>query len=339
MNLLLSRRGDYVVRSAICLARAYDEGGEKDGWRKIREVVSEMGVPRSFASQVLSDLVHAGLVTSKAGKDGGYRLARSPESVRLIELVEAAEGELSGDRCALGEGPCGGESRCPLHDTWVAATAGWRDTLFRATLAEILERDRSLECGTYVVPTDSHRSGGAVTVEDSVQVEIPAPGLAARLADSETWLGKLAHEAHTEGEAARVRLGPAGASWLAKEVELRLGKPVVEGSSVRLPLSWQATGVSGLFPRLSGEMTVRSIDPERSELKIEGRYRPPLGRTGQRLDDALLGHLARATIRSFLRRVARAAEDLEPLGRSAGMPAVSTVGPAAPSTPMADREE
>jgi len=64
----LSKRGDYVVRSALSLARAWPAGES----RKIREVVAEMGVPRTFASQILADLVRAGLATSKSGKDGDF---------------------------------------------------------------------------------------------------------------------------------------------------------------------------------------------------------------------------------------------------------------------------
>jgi len=75
MNLLLSKRGDYVVRSALSLARAYNEGS----LRKIREVVADVGVPQTYASQILSDLVNSGIAESKAGKEGGYKLTREPK--------------------------------------------------------------------------------------------------------------------------------------------------------------------------------------------------------------------------------------------------------------------
>jgi len=52
VNLTLSKRGDYVIRAALALARAYPSGG----YRKIREVVAEMDVPSTFASQILADL-------------------------------------------------------------------------------------------------------------------------------------------------------------------------------------------------------------------------------------------------------------------------------------------
>lgn len=155
MNMTLSKRGDYVVRSALCLARAYDDGG----YRKIREVVAEMGVPPTFASQILGELVRADIAVSRAGRDGGYRLTRPPEQINLLEIIEAGEGLLHAERCALGEGPCRWEQVCPLHETWQAATAALRQTLAEVDLATIATRDEALEAGTYPLPTDSHRAG------------------------------------------------------------------------------------------------------------------------------------------------------------------------------------
>lgn len=150
---MLSRRGDYVVRSAICLARGY----EASETRKLREVVAEMKLPSTFAPQILADLVRAGLATSRAGKDGGYRLTRSPVSISVLEVVEAGEGPLRPERCALGEGPCRWEAVCPVHDTWVAATTALREVLASTTLADLVRRDREIDSGAYLVPAGSHR--------------------------------------------------------------------------------------------------------------------------------------------------------------------------------------
>ncbi len=163
MNMTLSKRGDYVVRSALCLAHAY-EGGS---FRKIREVVSSMEVPQTFASQILADLVRAQLATSKAGKDGGYRLSRPPAEITMLEIIEAGEGPLRAERCALGNGPCHWDFVCPLHETWVGATAALRDTLAKATLATLVANDEALKAGTYLIPTDSHRQGASSITKKS----------------------------------------------------------------------------------------------------------------------------------------------------------------------------
>lgn len=305
MNLTLSKRGDYVVRSAICLARAYESGQPK----KLREVSAEMDVPRTFVSQILGDLVRAGLATSAFGKDGGYRLARAPGETTLLEVVEAAEGPLAPERCALGDGPCRWEAVCPLHETWGSVTLSLRGVLAAVTLATLADRDRAIEAGTYPVPADAHRlASAAVAVADSVQVELPAPAVATRLRSEGSWLAPFA-EAASGSEATRVRVGPGGPAWLGKIVAVRLGEPSGTDEALVVPLIWEATGPAGLFPRLEGELRLSAVDPERSELGLSGHYRPPLGRAGHVIDEALLARVARATVRSFLRRVAHALEE------------------------------
>ncbi|MDA8196210.1 MAG: Rrf2 family transcriptional regulator [Actinomycetota bacterium] len=158
MNVVLSKRGDYVVRAAIVLARAFP----LDEARKIREVVVASAIPTSFAPAVLSDLVRAGLALSRAGRSGGYRLSRSPSSITLLEVVEAGEGEIHSELCAMGNGPCHWSSVCPLHESWKGALNSFRAMLANSSLQEVADRDRRLEDGTYPIPVDSHRSHSIV---------------------------------------------------------------------------------------------------------------------------------------------------------------------------------
>jgi Rrf2 family protein len=155
----LSKRGDYVIRSAIALARSLED----DAYLKIRELVTESKVPRSYAAEILNDLVRAELATSRAGRDGGYRLCRPASAISILEVIEAAEGPLRGDRCALAGGPCHWDAVCPLHETWSAATGALRNVLSKTTLAELVARDRQIEAGEYEVPADSHRGAKSRT--------------------------------------------------------------------------------------------------------------------------------------------------------------------------------
>ena len=316
MNLRLSKRGDYVVRSAICLACAYESALPK----KLREVSAEMGIPRTFVSQILGDLVHAGLAVSSFGKDGGYRLARPPVEVSLLEVVEAGEGPLAPGTCTLGDGPCKWEAVCPLHESWGAATSALRGELAATNLSDIAGRARAIEAGTYPVPGDAHRRAAlTVSVADSVQVELAAPVVAARLRAGGSWLASHVEIASAEGEASRVRVGPGGPAWLGKTVAVHLGEPEGTDEALVIPLTWEATGPTGLFPRLEAELRLSALDPERAELALSGRYRPPLGRAGQVLDETLLTHVAGATVRSFLRRLARTLEEVPAARRRALM--------------------
>ena len=139
MNLSLSRRGDYVVRAAMCLATAHGSGR----LCTLRQVSEEMTVPRTFVPQILSDLVRSGLAISTPGAHGGYRLARPPSEVRLLEVVEAGEGPLVFSGCVRGDHPCSGRAVCPLQETWTEASARLRSSLESTTLADLVRRDQA----------------------------------------------------------------------------------------------------------------------------------------------------------------------------------------------------
>ncbi len=305
MRLKLSKRGDYVVRSAIALANGYGLPAPK----KLRQISVEMGVPRTFVSQILGDLVQAGIATSFFGANGGYRLTRAPEEITLLDVVEAGEGPLESDTCVLGDEPCHWESVCPLHETWSSATAAMRAELAATTLATLVERDRAIAAGTYNVV--GHRQAPSHAVEAAHHFSEGALDLdeVGDLDAGGNWLAPHSEAARADGEELVVRVGPGGPGWFAKTVSVHLGD-ALDGEGVTvIPLTWEATGPSGLFPRLEGQLRVREVDAERTEVNFTGRYRPPLGRAGQALDDVVLARVARATIRSLLRRVAGALEE------------------------------
>ena len=313
MNMTLSKRGDYVMRSAISLARAYPAGAP----RKIREVVADTEVPQSFASQILADLVRAGLAMSKAGREGGYRLARPPSEISVLEVIEAAEGPLRAERCALGEGPCRWEKVCPLHETWTAATVALRELLARTTLAELAVRDAAIEAGSYAVPVDAHRAHPvAVSVCDEVQVELGAIDVHAALAKIASRLAPLivASSGKTAGGDAEVTSGHRGRKAPRVEASLVPAGPVAADSAgANYLLAWQTVG-SAAGSSLEADLSVLPVDPQRCELRVEGNWR-------QRFDSAApiersdLERLARETLRSFLRRLARTLEETPGGGR------------------------
>jgi Rrf2 family protein len=130
MRLELSKRGDYAVRAMLALA---DGGGLLTGGR----IAHQTGIPVSFLPQVMGGLVHAGLVEGLQGRTGGYRLARDPETISLLSIVEAAEGDSRRTTCILRGGPCGIDGTCRVHGAFYAAQEALLAELAGATLASL----------------------------------------------------------------------------------------------------------------------------------------------------------------------------------------------------------
>ena len=89
-------------------------------------------------SKVLKPLARAGLVTSFRGASGGYRLARPPSQISLIDIVEAIEGRLNMTECSSEHSYCEHESHCGVQGHWRRINDVISDTLRGMSLAEML---------------------------------------------------------------------------------------------------------------------------------------------------------------------------------------------------------
>ncbi len=135
MKLALGKKGDYSVRAVLDLARHY-----RKGRRKAHQIALSMRIPDSYLVRVLADLVRSGLISATAGPDGGYELRRPPSKINLLDVVEAAEGEVVLQRCLLRGIPCGSSGRCAVHEDWSEASEVMRRRLRKTTFAQIARR-------------------------------------------------------------------------------------------------------------------------------------------------------------------------------------------------------
>ena len=141
-------------------------------------------------------------------------------------------------------------------------------------------------------------------IAEQVQLDIGVTAAAARLSNliSGPSLIQASHEAWNEGHA---RVGPI--PGLSKLVTVRYLEPAQQGTTMTVGLRWEATGIAGrAFPALDANLTLIPDHEQATILSLQATYRPPGGQMGAELDRAVLHHLAQATIRSFLTRVADA---------------------------------
>ena len=121
-------------------------------------------------------------------------------------------------------------------------------------------------------------------------------------------LAVVAHDSY-EGVITRlIKVGPAGdVPGVSKLVQVRFVGPVERGGATTIWLHWEATGAAGgLFPALDADLVLIAKEQEQTQLRLNGYYRPPLGRLGAGLDRAVMHRVASATARALLRRVAGA---------------------------------
>ncbi|MFN8629585.1 MAG: Rrf2 family transcriptional regulator [Chloroflexota bacterium] len=135
MRLELTKRGDYAVRAMLALTR-----GAGNGLLSARRIADAMDIPVRFLPQVLADLQRAGLIEAAPGRAGGYRLARAPESVSLLQVIEAVEGDSRRQSCVLRGGPCGKDGYCDVHFVFFTGQEALLQTFASSSLADLARR-------------------------------------------------------------------------------------------------------------------------------------------------------------------------------------------------------
>lgn len=106
-HTVLPKTAEYALRAVVWLARELDEPASAD------YLAENTQVPRRYLHKVLQDLVGAKLVRSQSGPGGGYALARSPEKMTILDVVNAVAPLQRIRHCPLG---LPSHTRlCPLH--------------------------------------------------------------------------------------------------------------------------------------------------------------------------------------------------------------------------------
>ncbi len=113
----ITRQADYAVRAVLYLAQL---GPERRA--ATSQIAQEQQIPPSFLAKIVSQLSVVGLLQTSRGARGGVSLARTPEEISLLEVVEAIDGPILLNECT-GGGACTFGEICPMKSVWCDAQA------------------------------------------------------------------------------------------------------------------------------------------------------------------------------------------------------------------------
>jgi Rrf2 family protein len=111
--MIFSRSSQYAIQALIFLATQ-----PANSYVMCREMAGRLGLPLPYLSKLMLQFVHANIVESSRGRQGGFRLSRNANDLYLREIVEVISGERSMKECLLGFKECSDETACALHCHW-----------------------------------------------------------------------------------------------------------------------------------------------------------------------------------------------------------------------------
>ncbi len=131
--MIMSQACKYGLRAMVHLAQ---HSGDP---LLSRDIAKELNIPEHFLAKILQDLSKNKLLQSFKGRGGGFKLARTAEEIKLLEVVEAIDGPQFGQGCLLGLPECSDEAPCPLHYQWGEIKNSILQMLTKTSIKHVLE--------------------------------------------------------------------------------------------------------------------------------------------------------------------------------------------------------
>ena len=111
---LLSKACVYGLRASIYIALHKSN----KSFTTISEVAKNLGLSPHFLTKILQQLTQTSIMESYRGPNGGVKLKKNPDLIKLIDIIISIDGDELFESCALGLNGCGTYDPCPIHNQW-----------------------------------------------------------------------------------------------------------------------------------------------------------------------------------------------------------------------------
>lgn len=131
----LSTRGQYATRALLDLAQHLD-----DEPVQLRDIARRQQISQRYLEHLITPLIAAGIMTTTRGPRGGVSLARSPDDIRLDEVIRLLEGSVAPVECVNNPSLCDRATLCATRDIWDDLKKAIDGVLSSVTLSELVRR-------------------------------------------------------------------------------------------------------------------------------------------------------------------------------------------------------
>lgn len=104
-----------------------------------KDLAEKADIPPNYLAKILLSLKNAGVLGTARGSRGGYWLVRSPESIKLMDIVRLFDQTPMPQPCVLGErNECSETDSCAAHSRWRAIRIAYMEFLQGTTIADLV---------------------------------------------------------------------------------------------------------------------------------------------------------------------------------------------------------
>ncbi len=133
---MLSKTARYAIRASAYIGYK----GSNNKVVSIKDIGEDLDIPNAFLKKILQDLSKYNLLKSFKGPNGGFKLARDPKDISLMDIVSVIDGPESYSSCLLGRRNCNDHSihQCFIHEEYFKIKMAWAKFLKKSTMEKII---------------------------------------------------------------------------------------------------------------------------------------------------------------------------------------------------------
>ncbi len=136
--MVITRATEYAVRTVIYLAQQ----PQNDIILK-KDICRTQDVTPAFLTKILQPLIKAGIVTSQRGVGGGFLLAKDPNEITMLDILQAEEGQLKLNHCLVDTNFCARNGYCSAHEVWHETQHEMSQILDRYSIADLVQKEKN----------------------------------------------------------------------------------------------------------------------------------------------------------------------------------------------------
>jgi len=134
----ISTKGRYGVRFLMDLGAHAHEGSVT-----LKDVARRQAISEKYLWQVVNPLKAAGFIRATLGAHGGYKLAKSPATISLLDILAVLEGQGAVVACVSSPGTCCRSNDCTARQIWREVDQKVSAVLKAITLHDMIERHQA----------------------------------------------------------------------------------------------------------------------------------------------------------------------------------------------------
>ncbi len=142
----ISTKGRYALRLMIDLAL------HNNSYVALKDVAARQGISKKYLEQIVPLLIRSGMLHTSRGFQGGYKLARSPSSYTIGDILRITEGSLAPVSCLDNEiNLCDKQNSCPTLYMWQGLYDVINKYLDSITLQDLIDKYYKLGADEYYI--------------------------------------------------------------------------------------------------------------------------------------------------------------------------------------------